>query len=166
MRSIGVAAAAIAKGRRHAGYASDLMIIVWIWPQAGGGQGFQVGRDVWPGLGRDRGLGVDVLLEMAGTAPAINEGFRALRKGGWAALLGLPSKPVEIDLADGIIFKGAKVYGINGRRMYETWYQMQALLRAGLDLTPLITHRFKFEEFEEAFALAISGNSVKIILYP
>ena len=129
---------------------------------------YKVGRDdmVAQVLQETDGLGVDVLLEMAGAASSINDGFRVLRKGGWAALLGLPSKPVEVDLADGIIFKGATVYGINGRRMYETWYQMQALLRAGLDLTPLITHRFKFEEFEEAFALAISGNSGKIILYP
>lgn len=112
------------------------------------------------------GRGVDVLLEMAGHPSSINDGLKALRNGGWVSLLGLPSKPVEVDLADGIIFKGAKVYGINGRRMYDTWYKMQALLRAGLDLTPMITHSFKFEEFEEAFALAASGNSGKIILYP
>ena len=112
------------------------------------------------------GRGVDVLLEMAGHPTAINDGFKSLRNGGWVSLLGLPSKPVEVDLADGIIFKGATVYGINGRQMYDTWYKMQALLRAGLDLTPMITHKFKFEDFEEAFALAASGNSGKIILYP
>lgn len=113
------------------------------------------------------GAGVDALLEMAGHPAAINDGFKVLRKGGWAALLGItPTKKVEIDLNDGIIFKGAKVYGINGRLMYKTWYKMQALLRAGLDLTPMITHRFKLEEFEEAFELAASGNSGKIILYP
>jgi len=112
------------------------------------------------------GRGVDVLLEMAGHPTAINDGLKCLRNGGWVSLLGLPSKPVEVDLADGIIFKGATVYGINGRLMFDTWYKMQALLRAGLDLTPMITHRFKFEDFEEAFALASSGNSGKIILYP
>ncbi|MTI96969.1 MAG: L-threonine 3-dehydrogenase [Firmicutes bacterium] len=113
------------------------------------------------------GAGVDVLLEMAGHPSAINDGFSVLRKGGWAALLGItPGKTVDIDLNDGIIFKGATVYGINGRKMYHTWYKMQALLRAGLDLTPMITHRFKFEEFEKAFELASSGKSGKIILYP
>lgn len=118
-------------------------------------------------LGETGGLGVDVLLEMAGHPSAINDGLRVLRKGGWVSLLGITQdKKVAIDLNDGIIFKGARIYGINGRRMYDTWYKMQALLRAGLDLTPMITHRFKFEQFEQAFALASSGKSGKIILYP
>lgn len=167
---IGVAAVAIAK---KAGatkvFASDLNDYrLDLALKLGADKVYKVGRDdmVAEVIAETDGLGADVLLEMAGAPASINDGFRALRKGGWAALLGLPSRPVEIDLADAIIFKGAKVYGINGRRMYETWYQMQALLRAGLDLTPLITHRFKFEEFEEAFELAISGNSGKIILYP
>ena len=167
---IGLAAAAIAK---KAGavkvFASDVNDYrLELAKKMGADKVYKAGRDdmVADVLRETDGLGADVLLEMAGAASAINDGFRALRKGGWAALLGLPSKPVEVDLADGIIFKGAKVYGINGRKMYETWYQMQALLRAGLDLTPMITHRFKFEEFEEAFALAASGNSGKIILYP
>lgn len=167
---IGVAAAAIAK---HAGaaqvFASDLNDYrLELARKMGVDKVYKVGRDdmVAEVLRETGGLGVDVLLEMAGHPAAINDGFKALRKGGWAALLGLPSKPVELDLSDGIIFKGATVYGINGRRMYETWYQMQALLRGGLDLTPMITHRFKFEDFEEAFELAVSGNSGKIILYP
>ena len=117
-------------------------------------------------LQETRGLGADVLLEMAGHPSSINDGLKALRKGGWASLLGLPDGPVAVDLADQVIFKGVKIYGINGRRMYDTWYMMQALLRGGLDLTPVITHRYDFEEYEEAFALAISGNSGKIILYP
>lgn len=167
---IGVASAAIAK---HAGaaqvFASDLNDYrLELARKMGADKVYNVGRDnmVAEVLRETGGLGVDVLLEMAGHPSAINDGFKALRKGGWAALLGLPSKPVELDLSDGIIFKGATVYGINGRRMYETWYQMQALLRGGLDLTPMITHRYKFEDFEEAFELAISGNSGKIILYP
>lgn len=167
---IGLAAAAIAK---KAGavkvFASDVNDYrLELAKKMGADKVYKAGRDdmVADILRETDGLGADALLEMAGATSAINDGFRALRKGGWAALLGLPSKPVEIDLADGIIFKGAKVYGINGRMMYETWYQMRALLRAGLDLTPMITHRFKFEEYEEAFALAASGNSGKIILYP
>ncbi len=112
-------------------------------------------------------LGVDVLLEMSGHPTAINDGLRALKNGGWVSLLGItPDKKVSVDLNDGVIFKGASVYGINGRLMYKTWYQMQALLRAGLDLTPMITHNFIMDEFEQAFELAASGNSGKIILYP
>jgi len=116
---------------------------------------------------KDSGGGVVVLLEMSGHPTAINDGFRVLRKGGWAALLGItPSKTAEIDLTDGIIFKGARVYGINGRLMYRTWYKMRSLLEAGLDLSPVVTHRYRLEHFEEAFALAASGDCGKIILYP
>src|SRR3954471_4732941 len=83
------------------------------------------------------GTGVDVLLEMAGHKDAIKLGFDVLRLGGRVSLLGIPSKPVEINLANDIIFKGATVLGINGRKMYQTWYQMTALLKAGkLDLHP------------------------------
>jgi len=167
---IGIAAAAIAKkaGATRV-FASDVNEYrLDLAMKMGADRVFNVSKDdmVAEILRETDGLGVDVLLEMAGQASSINEGLRALRKGGWVSLLGLPSNPVEVDLNDGIIFKGAKVYGINGRRMFDTWYEMQALLRAGLDLTPLITHRFKFEDFQEAFELAVSGNSGKIILYP
>ncbi len=113
-----------------------------------------------------QGMGADVLLEMAGKPQAINQGFRALRKGGWASLLGLAPGPVEMDINDGIIFKGARVYGINGRRMYDTWYKMEALLTSGLDVQPLITHSFPMEDFAEAFELVLSGSCGKVILYP
>lgn len=112
------------------------------------------------------GLGADVLLEMAGKAKAIQDGFKALKNGSWASLLGLFSDAVELDLNDGIIFKGVKIYGINGRLMYDTWYKMQNLLTSGLDISPLITHSFSFEEFEKGFELVLSGNTGKVILYP
>jgi threonine 3-dehydrogenase len=111
------------------------------------------------------GAGVDVMLEMSGQPIAIKQGFNALRKGGWASLLGIPSDSMEIDL-DTIIFKGVTVYGINGRQMWDTWYKMNSLLKGGLDLQPLITHRFAFEDFEKAFELVLSGNCGKVILYP
>ncbi len=111
------------------------------------------------------GNGVDVLLEMSGHASAIRQGFRLLRNGGRASLLGLPSKPVELDLADAIIFKGATVHGINGRKMYETWLQSEALLRDGhLDLSPVITHRLPLAQFDEAMHLLESGDASKILL--
>src|SRR5579875_993332 len=111
------------------------------------------------------GNGVDVLLEMSGHAGAIRQGFRLLRNGGRASLLGLPSKPVELELADAIIFKGATVHGINGRKMYETWLQAEALLRDGrIDLSPVITHRLPLADFDRAMHLLESGEASKILL--
>jgi threonine 3-dehydrogenase len=112
------------------------------------------------------GIGVDVLLEMSGSATAIRQGFEILRKAGFAALLGLPSAPVEIDLANAIIFKGAVVQGINGRKMFETWFEARSLLKAGLDITPVITHRLSLEDFEEGIRLMMAGECGKVILYP
>lgn len=111
------------------------------------------------------GQGVDVVLEMSGNEQGLRDGLRALRNGGWVSLLGLPSRDVQLDLADGVIFKEAHVVGIFGRRMWRTWEQATALLRNGLDVTPVITHRFPLEQFEEAFALLQSGTAGKVILY-
>jgi threonine 3-dehydrogenase len=112
-----------------------------------------------------RGEGVDVVLEMSGHPKAIEDGFRSIKKDGRYSLLGIPSKPVSIDLAKDIIFPGINIQGINGRLMYETWYQMDQFLGSGkVDLKPLITHRFNFENFQEAFETGLSGNSGKIIL--
>lgn len=113
------------------------------------------------------GIGVDVLLEMSGHAEGIRLGFQILRTGGRVSLLGIPAKPVELDFARDIIFKGATVLGINGRKMYETWYQMEALLKAGkLDLSPVITHRIPLHEFAQGMELLKSGEASKIVLTP
>lgn len=112
------------------------------------------------------GAGVDVLLEMSGNETAINDAFKCLANGGTASLLGIPGKPITIDLATAIVFKGATVFGINGRKMYETWYQGQALLERGLDLTPLITHRLPMERIGEGLELMRAGQCGKIIIYP
>jgi len=113
------------------------------------------------------GTGVDVLLEMSGVATAIRTGFEALRTGGRASLLGIPSKPFELDFARDIIFKGAIVLGINGRKMFDTWFQMEALLATGkLNLEPAITHRLKLSEFEQAMELLRTGDAIKVILKP
>ena len=113
------------------------------------------------------GTGVDVLLEMSGHPAAMAQGFALLRTGGRASLLGIPSRPVELDFARDIIFKGATVQGINGRKMFETWFQMEALLAAGmLDLEPVITHRLKLAEFSQAMALLQSGEAIKVVLKP
>ena len=113
------------------------------------------------------GTGVDALLEMSGNPTAIQQGFKALRAGGRASLLGIPTESVPLDLVNDVIFKGATVQGIYGRRMYGTWVQMTALLKAGrLDLDPLFGEREPLEKFENAFAKLQSGLAGKILLYP
>src|ERR1700687_3571530 len=113
------------------------------------------------------GTGVDVLLEMSGNPAAIQQGFRALRAGGRASLLGIPTESVPLDLVNDVIFKGATVQGIYGRRMYGTWVQMTAVLKAGRwNLDPLFGERASLEKFEGAFAMLQSGLAGKILLYP
>ena len=117
--------------------------------------------------GETGGTGVDVLLEMSGNPTAIQQGFKALRAGGRASLLGIPTESVPLDLVNDVIFKGATVQGIYGRRMYETWVQMTALLKAGrLNLEPLFGERVNLSQFEDAFAKLQGGLAGKILLYP
>jgi threonine 3-dehydrogenase len=111
------------------------------------------------------GHGVDVLLEMSGSAKAISDGFDALRNGGTAALLGLPARPVSLDLPNQVIFKGAKVLGINGRKMFETWYQVERFLLANkIELDQILTHVIPFDDFHRGFKLMQSGEGIKIVL--
>src|ERR1700675_3032658 len=118
-------------------------------------------------LAETNGTGVDALLEMSGNPAAIQQGFKSLRAGGRASLLGIPTENVPLDLVNDVIFKGATVQGIYGRRMYGTWVQMTALLKAGrLNLEPLFGVRVKLEQFEEAFAKLQGGLAGKILLYP
>jgi threonine 3-dehydrogenase len=113
------------------------------------------------------GVGVDVVAEMSGNGNAIRQGFDILRMGGRASLLGTPNKPVELNLADAVIFKGATVLGIHGRLMYETWYQMNALLKHNrLDLGPAITDRLSMKDFAKGMDLMKTGQSSKVLLYP
>jgi len=107
--------------------------------------------------------GFDVGLEMSGAEPALHQMLGLMRNGGQVALLGLFGKKPVIDL-DRFIFKGLTLQGIYGRKMYETWYKMAAMVQSGLDLRPLITHRFPYHRFEEAFAIMNTGESGKIIL--
>jgi threonine 3-dehydrogenase len=112
------------------------------------------------------GEGADVVLEMSGNSGAIRQAFAALRYGGHASLLGIPARPVELDLADGVIFKGATVHGISGRRIWETWYQTRGFLESGMDLSPIITDVMPLSEFARAFELVASGRSGKVVLLP
>ena len=111
------------------------------------------------------GQGPQVLLEMSGNAKAIRQGFAALRNGGTAALLGIPGDEVSFDLANDIIFKGATVLGINGRRMFETWYQMESFLLSGrLNLEPIVTHRLPMADFRRGFEMMQRGEAIKVVL--
>jgi len=113
------------------------------------------------------GEGVDVLLEMSGNPAAIRQGFKMLRNGGRASLLGLASQPVTLDLVEDVIFKGATVQGIYGRKMFETWVQMTALLRSGrLNLEPLFKERLPLDRFADAFGMLESGLAGKVLLLP
>jgi len=110
------------------------------------------------------GLGVDVVLEMSGVPSAIHQAFALVRVGGRVQMLGIPAKPIEVDLATEIIFKGITVYGVVGRRMYDTWIQMTQFLRSGqFDPTPVITHRFPLEQFDEAIAAIRGGSAGKVV---
>jgi threonine 3-dehydrogenase len=118
-------------------------------------------------LAETGGTGVDALLEMSGNPTAIQQGFKALRAGGRASLLGIPTETVPLDLVNDVIFKGATVQGIYGRRMYETWIQMTSLLKAGrLNLEPLFGERTSLDKFESAFSLLQGGLAGKILMYP
>ncbi len=111
------------------------------------------------------GQGVDVVLEMSGHEAGLRDGLRALRNGGWVSLLGLPRGDITLDVANEVIFKEAHLAGIFGRRIWRTWEQATALLRKGLDVTPVITHRLPVERFTDAFTLLGSGTAGKVILY-
>lgn len=111
------------------------------------------------------GRGFDVLLEVSGSPEALHMGLRLLRSGGWAGLLGLPPREVAFNLAEEVIFKGVTLHGVNGRKMYETWYQVQDFLAHGrLRPERIISHRLPLRAFDEAFALLRSGEAIKVLL--
>jgi len=113
------------------------------------------------------GLGVDVVLEMAGHPDSIRTAFDIVRRGGRISLLGLTSKPISLNFSEDIIFKGITIQGINGRRMYQTWYQMTALLKSGkLNLHPVITDRISMTDFGKAMERLKTGEASKILVYP
>ena len=110
------------------------------------------------------GLGVDIVLEMSGVPAAIHQALALVRVGGRVQMLGIPAKPVEINLSTEVIFKGITIYGVVGRRMYETWIQMTQFLRSRkFDPTPVITHRFPLAAFDDAIHAIKSGEAGKVV---
>ncbi|GAC1644800.1 MAG: L-threonine 3-dehydrogenase [Mycobacterium sp.] len=109
-------------------------------------------------------LGVDAVLEMSGVASAVHQAFSLVRAGGRVQMLGLPAQSIDVNFAREVIFKGITIYGVVGRRMYETWHQMTRFLRAGkFDPSPVITHRFPLEQFDDAIHAIKSGEAGKVI---
>ncbi len=118
-------------------------------------------HDVWTELGMVEGF--DVALEMSGNAAALRGAIANMAHGGSIAMLGIPTAEIPLDMNE-IVFKMLTLRGIYGREMYETWYKMTVMLQSGLDIRPVITHRFSFRDFEAAFAAARSGDSGKVIM--
>ncbi len=107
--------------------------------------------------------GFDVVMEMSGNPAALRAAIAAMAHGGGIALLGIPTEEISLDV-NAIVFKMLTLRGIYGREMYETWYKMTVMLQSGLDITPAITHRFGFRDFEAAFEAARQGDSGKVIM--
>ncbi len=111
------------------------------------------------------GDGVDLVCEMSGHPSGHAQAFAAARLGGRVNMLGTPSRPTEVDFARDVIFKGLTLYGVTGRKMYETWQQMRRFLRAGqLDPRPVVTHRFPLERIADAIRVIKEGQAGKVIL--
>lgn len=118
-------------------------------------------QDVMADLNMSEGF--DVVLEMSGVPSAVTEMLDVINHGGKIAMLGIPPNEMAIDWTK-VIFKGLTIKGIYGREMFETWYKMASLIQSGLDLSPIITHRFKIDDFEQGFEVMGSGQSGKVVL--
>lgn len=118
-------------------------------------------EDVLPALKMKEGF--DVGLEMSGNGDAFNKMLELMCHGGKIALLGILASGIAIDW-NLVVFNGLNIKGIYGREMYETWYKVTSMIQTGLDISPVITHRYDFTEFEEAFSVMRSGESGKVIL--
>ena len=112
-------------------------------------------------LGMEEGF--DVGMEMSGNPSAFRDMLRTMHHGGKIALLGIPPEEMAIDWNQ-VIFKGLEIKGVYGREMFETWYKMSSMLQSGLNIEPIITHRFPLADYEKAFQLMESGQSGKVIL--
>jgi len=113
------------------------------------------------------GKGADVIGEFSGNKRAIEQAFKYIKAGGGISMLGLPAENIEIDLAKDVIYKGISIYGVTGRRIYDTWYLVKELIESGkLHLEKLITHKFYMHDINKASEIMGSGECGKIILLP
>jgi threonine 3-dehydrogenase len=164
---IGIMAAAISRhvGARHIvvtdvnDYRLDLAL------KMGASRAVNVARQDLQSVMGELGMteGFDVGMEMSGSPQALRSMLGSMNHGGKVALLGIPPGDVAIDWNQ-VIFKGLVIKGIYGREMFETWYKMIAMLQSGLDVTPVITHRFAVDDYVTGFETMLSGQSGKILL--
>ncbi|HMK22982.1 MAG TPA: L-threonine 3-dehydrogenase [Terriglobales bacterium] len=112
------------------------------------------------------GEGVDASLEMSGAPAGLHQAFSAVKNGGRVTLFGIPTGPMTCDVANEIIFKGIRVYGITGRRLFSTWYRLAGLFKAGLNIKPIVTHTFPMADYAKGFDLIQTGRCGKVVLFP
>jgi threonine 3-dehydrogenase len=118
-------------------------------------------EDVVAELGMREGF--DVALEMSGSPSALRGLLPNMATGGRVAMLGIPAEEIAIEWSQ-VVLRSLTIKGIYGRQMYETWYEMTAMLQSGLDVSPVITHRFPYDDYKEAFSTAADGRSGKVLL--
>ncbi len=164
---IGIMAAAIARhvGARHVVVTDINDYRLDLAKQLGATRIVNVARENLTDVMREIGMveGFDVGLEVSGNAKAFRSMLDTMNHGGSIALLGIFPEEVAIDWST-VVFKGLFVKGIYGREMFDTWYKMSAMLKSGLNIAPVITHRFKAEDFEQGFQILNAGKSGKVIL--
>ncbi len=164
---IGCMAAAVAK---HAAARNIVVTDVNPWrlnlaKQLGATRVVDVRTETLGDVQRELGMkeGFDIGLEMSGSPDAFRDMIRNMCHGGKIAMLGIPTDELAIDWND-VVFNMLTIKGVYGREMYETWYMMSVMLQNGLDISPIITHRFHFTEFQNGFDVMLSGQSGKVIL--
>ena len=164
---IGIMAVAIARfvGARHVVITDVNDYRLALARKMGASRAINISRESLDQTMKDLDMqeGFDVGLEMSGNAAALRELLRTMHHGGSVAILGIPPEETAIDWNQ-VIFKGLTLKGIYGREMYDTWYKMSVMIESGLDISPVITHRFAFEDFQHGFDAMISGQTGKVVL--
>ncbi len=164
---IGIMATAIARhvGARHVVITDVNDYRLGIASAMGATRAVNVAKTALTDVMADLGMveGFDVGMEMSGVPSAFQSLLENMNHGGKVALLGIPPSNTVIDWNQ-VIFKGLEIKGVYGREMFETWYKMVAMLQSGLDLSPVLTHQFPVEDFEQGFSTMLSGQSGKVIL--
>ena len=164
---IGIMAAAIAKfsGARHVVITDMNQYRLDLAKKLGATKTVNLTQEKLPDVMKEIGMteGFDVGLEMSGSQVALHDMIHNMKHGGNIALLGLQRTDATVDL-ETVIFNGLNIRGIYGRKVWDTWYKMSTMVQAGLDISPIITHRFDIRDYEKGFAAMISGESGKVIL--
>jgi threonine 3-dehydrogenase len=164
---IGIMAAAVAKhvGARYVVITDVNEYRLELARKMGAARAVNVANEKLEDVMKDLGMteGFDVGLEMSGVPSAFTNMLSNMNHGGKIAMLGIPPSDMAVDWNQ-VIFKGLVIKGIYGREMFETWYKMASLIQSGLDLSPIITHQFPIDEFQQGFDTMLSGQSGKVIL--